>query len=148
MSILPQSVLYMSGVPRGSAFGPFLSLFYLNDLCLSPFSSNSSLVLYVDDSILCKSLSHSSDLSDFQAGIKTINRWFLKNLLSANASITKATLISIKENPFPDLKLYLDNQVIERVSSEKFFPGLLTSTKKKKKKKNYCLHILYGSVTW
>ena len=107
----------ISGVPQGSVLGPLLFLVYVNDLCFSNFSSNSFLVLYADDTTLYKPLSHSSDLADFQADINTIHSWFVSNHLSANASKTKAMVISTKKNPYPDMQLYLDNQVIERVSS-------------------------------
>ena len=116
----------ISGVPQGSVLGPLLFLVYVNDLCFSNFSSNSSLVLYADDITLYKPLSHSSDLADFQADINTIHSWFVSNHLSANASKTKAMVISTKKNPYSDMQLYLDNQVIERVSSAKFL-GILIS---------------------
>ena len=70
--------------------------------------------------------SHSSDLADFQADINTIHSWFVSNHISANASKTKAMVISTKKNPYSDMQLYLDNQVIERVSSAKFL-GILIS---------------------
>ena len=114
------SVPVISGVPQGSVLGPLLFLVYVNDLCFSNFCSNSSLVLYADDTTLYKPLSLSSDLSDFQADINTIHSWFINNHLSTNAFQTKAIVISIKKYPYPKLQLYLDNQVIERVSSAKF----------------------------
>ena len=116
----------ISGVPQGSVLGPLLYLVYVNDLCFSNFSSNSSLVLYADDTTLYKPLSHSSDLADFQPDINTIHSWFVSNHLSASASKTKAMVISTKKNPYPDMQIYLDNQVIERVSSAKFL-GILIS---------------------
>ena len=46
--------------------------------------------------------------------------------LSASASKTKAMVISTKKNSYSDMQLYLDNQVIERVSSAKLL-GILIS---------------------
>ena len=109
-----------SGVPQGSVLGPLLFLIYVNDLCLSNFTTNSSLVLYADDTTLYKPLSQSSDLSDFQADINTIHNWFSSNQLTANAAKTKSMVISTKKDPFPDMILHLNNQPIERVPSAKF----------------------------
>ena len=123
-SVDSDPVPVVSGVHQSSVLWPLLFLVYVNDLCFSNFSSNSSLVLYADDTTLEKPLSHSSDLVDFQADIITIHSWFVSNHLSANASKTKAMVIST--NPYPDMEFYLDNQVIERVSSAKFL-GILIS---------------------
>ena len=110
-----------SGVPRTLSWAHFFSNFiYVNDLCLSNFTTNSSLVLYADDTTLYKPLSQPSDLSDFQADINTIHNWFSSNQLTANATKTKSMVISTKKDPFPDMILHLNNQPIERVSSAKF----------------------------
>ena len=85
-------------------------------------TTNSSLVLYADDTTLYrpKPLSQSSDLSDFQADINTNHNWFSSNQLTANAAKTKSMIISTKKGPFPDMILHHNNQSIERVSSAKF----------------------------
>ena len=118
----PDSVF--SGVPQGSVLVPLLFLFYVNDLCLFNFTSNSSLVLYADDTTLYKPLSQPSNLSDFQADINTIHNWFSSYQLTAKAAKTKSMVISTKKNPFPDMILHLNNQPIERFSSAKFLGNM------------------------
>lgn len=110
----------LSGVPQGSVLGPLLFLVYVNDMCYSHLTSDSSLVLYADDTTLYKPLTHFDDLSDFQTDINTILSWFLNNHLSANASKTKTMIISTKKNSHPQMQLFLNNLPIERVSSTKF----------------------------
>ena len=90
--------------------GPLFFLIYVNDLCLSNFTTNSSLVLYVDDTTLYTR----------QGDINTIHNFFSSNQLAANAAKTKSMVISTKKDPFPDMILHLKNQPIERVSSVNF----------------------------
>ena len=52
--------------------------------------------------------------------IDAIQNWFTGNHLTANASKTKLMVISTKKDVLPNLKLSMNNQVIERVSSVKF----------------------------
>ena len=118
----------LSGVPQGSVLGPLLFLIYVNDLSLTSFSLNSSLVLYADDTTLFKPIVTPSDLIDFQSDINSIHDWFCQNHLTANASKTKLMIISTKRDPFPDVALTLNNQPIERVSSAKFL-GIILSDK-------------------
>ncbi|XP_072051878.1 uncharacterized protein [Amphiura filiformis] len=79
-----------------------------------------SLVLYADDTTLFKPISNDSAITSFQADIDTIHHWFSKNNLTANASKTRLMVISTKKDPFPNMSLYMNNQVIDRVSSVKF----------------------------
>ena len=110
----------LSGVPQGSVLGPLLFLVYINDLSLSNFSLNSSLVLYADDTTLYKPLIDDNDIASFQDDIDIIHRWFTSNHLTANASKTKLMVVSTKLNPLPNLQLSINNQMIERVSFVKF----------------------------
>lgn len=116
----------LSGVPQGSVLGPLLFLIYVNDLCLISLSIYSSLILYADDSTLCKPINNPADVAAFQRDINAIHEWFSQNHLTANTSKTKVMVISTKKDPFPDITLTLNNQLIERVSSAKFLGFFLT----------------------
>jgi len=116
----------LSGVPQGSVLGPLLFLIYINDLCLTSFSTLSSLILFADDTSLSKPIKDSADLIAFQSDINAIQEWFKLNHLTANSSKTKIMIISTKKDPFPDCSFTFNNQLIERVSSAKFLGILLT----------------------
>ena len=116
----------VSGVPQGSVLGPLLFLVYVNDLCLSSFSQNSSIILYADDTTLFKPISSPTDLVEFQSDINIIDAWFSNNHLTANASKTKVMVISTKHDPFSDLTLTLNGLPIDRVHSAKFLGVWLT----------------------
>ena len=95
----------LSGVPQGSVLGPLLFLFYVNNLSLTSFPLNSSLVLYANDTTLFKPIVAPSDLVDFQSDINSIHGWFCLNHLTASASKTKLMVIFTKRDPFPDVAL-------------------------------------------
>jgi hypothetical protein len=110
----------VSGVPQGSVLGPLFFLVYVNDLCLTKFSPNSSLVLYADDTTLYKPMSSDDDNTLFQSDIDAIHNWFIGNHLTANASKTKFMVISTKKDALPNLHVTMNNKIIERVLSVKF----------------------------
>ena len=118
--VASDTVPVISGVPQGSVLGPLLFLIYANDLCFSDFSKDSALVLYADDTTLYKPITCEMDFSDFQKDIDAIHNWFCVNHLTANASKTKAMVISTKKDPYPHMQLLMNNQPIERVSCVKF----------------------------
>ena len=75
-----------------------------------------------------KPINNHQDLADFQEDITKISVWFSCNLLQANAKKTKAMIISTRNNPYPDLLLYLNNQPIDRVT-DIIFLGIHISCK-------------------
>ena len=110
----------ISGVPQGSVLGPLLFLVYVNDLCFSNLSSNSSLVLYADDTTLYKPLSHSSDLADFQADINTIHSWFVSNHLSAMLPRQRPWLFPPKRTPTLTCNFTLTTKLLKVCPQQNF----------------------------
>ena len=86
----------LSGVPQGSVLGPLLFLIYVNDLASLPISDRSQLVLYADDLLLFRPISHPSDYCHLRDDIAAIEAWTWNNSLRFNTSKCKYMTISRK----------------------------------------------------
>ena len=74
----------LSGVPQGSILGPLLFLIYIDDLTSIGLSHGSKLVLYADDILLYRTISHTDDYNLLQCDINAISNWASLNFMSFN----------------------------------------------------------------
>ena len=106
----------LSGVPQGSILGPLLFLVYINDLpvCVS----NSSLLLFADDTKCSKSIINLTDASLLQNDLDGISVWSKQWNLFFNES--KCALISFcRAHPHFTQLYLLNNQEITRCHHHK-----------------------------
>ena len=106
----------LSGVPQGSILGPLLFLVYINDLpdCVS----NSSLLLFADDTKCSKSIINLTDASLLQNDLDGISVWSKQWNLFFNES--KCALISFcGAHPHFTQSYLLNNQEITRCHHHK-----------------------------
>ena len=107
------------GVPQGSILGPLLFLLYINDL--ANICKHTLPVLFADDTNLFNSGKDLTELQDiFNAELKAISTWLKVNKLSLNVKKTHYMVISTKKKPVPDISIYIEGHLIDKVSCTKF----------------------------
>ena len=109
------------GVPQGSILGPLLFILYINDIIKC--SDILQFILFADDTNLFYSNRNISEL-EFVMNIelsKLLN-WFRANKLSLNAAKTNFIIFGNKRipNDLDEVKLILDNNILERTTCTKF----------------------------
>ena len=72
---------------------------YINDLP-GVVSDGNKIVLYADDSKLCKVIHSVHDQECFQCDLNKINEWCVNNKMRINASKCKVMRITKKKSPF------------------------------------------------
>jgi hypothetical protein len=106
------------GVPQGSALGPLFYLIYSNDIVKNIFEVLP--YLYADDTTLLVTGSSITELEILMnAALQKIYQWSNSNELVLNPSKTKVMLFTTKTN-HPNLNIYLNGNLIEKVSQYKY----------------------------
>ena len=107
------------GVPQGSILGPLLFLIYINDLCSA--CKFTTPVLFADDTNL---FSSGTDLpamaNNINYELEQISLWLKVNKLSLIVKKTHYMVFANKKSRTANLKISIDNQIIDEVCQTKF----------------------------
>ena len=106
-----------AGVPQGSILGPLLFLLFINDI-VTDIGSN--IRLFADDTslfIIVENPDMAAELLNMD--LEKIMEWAKRWLVTFNPTKTESLLISRKINQPVHPPLFMDNQIIEEVSSHK-----------------------------
>ena len=117
-----------SGVPQGSVLGPLLFSIYINDITKVTLSSQSYSVLYTDDVLLYRVVSHPEDFLAVQSDVRALEEWSDEQLLQLNPEKFKYMILSRKQQTIANnLTLYLGGAMLEKVETFKYLGILLSS---------------------
>ena len=84
-----------SGVPYGTVLGPLLFLAYINDM---PEGIQSSVKLFLDDSLLYRKISSNRDCEELQQDLDRLQEWGKKWQIAFNAEKCEVLSISNKKH--------------------------------------------------
>ncbi|KAK3106955.1 hypothetical protein FSP39_003887 [Pinctada imbricata] len=117
------SVDVQSGVPQGSVLGPCLFVFYINDM---PAGINSTVRLFVDDTIAYLTISSDADHQTLQEDLNKLAKW--KETWKMAFHPDKCQVFTISRKNTTSLYQYtLHGHVLEHVTSAKYLGLNITS---------------------
>ena len=105
----------LSGVPQGSVLGPLLFLLYIDGITSITLSSKSHLTLYVDDMLLYRPISNSTDYAHLQEDIKKISEWVDANYLQFNTQKCNFMQVTKKRTGVCPPTLYLCCEPLQEI---------------------------------
>ena len=113
------------GVPQGSILGPILFSLYINDL--PKVTDLCHFFLYADDTaIIIKNNSWEGLQTKINLVISEIEKWFLSNRLSLNASKTNYQIYTnIRNSAAINIDVYINRTEIARCNTVKYLGVLL-----------------------
>ena len=119
----------LSGVPQGSVLGPLLFLIYIDGIGTIPLTAETLRVLFADDLLLYKPITHQSDFLAVQEDITEVENWSTANYLTLNPLKCKYLIISRKTKPLlPDSALTLNGHTLDQVDAYKYLGILLNKS--------------------
>ena len=105
-----------SGVPQGSVLGPYLFLFYINDI---PDGLKSTCRLFADDTIVYLTVKSNSDAEELQDDLNKLAKWEKKWSMEFHPD--KCNILYITRNKTPVVYDYrLHGHTLQHVSSAKY----------------------------
>ena len=117
-NVISKEKLITCGVPQGSILGPLLFVIYINDI--SNAISNSKVSLYV---IYISHSDYITAVHVIQSDLAGVHSWCDSNKLTINCKKTKFCLYGMRSiictGKMLDIKLSLNNQILEQVCSYK-----------------------------
>ena len=110
-------------VPQGSVLGPYLFLFYINDL---PANLSSTVRLFADDTLLYLTVHSQTDADIIQRDLNILEEWEKKWLMHFNVDKCYVLHVSQKRNPLIH-NYTLHGQTLKSVESAKYLRVTITS---------------------
>ena len=121
------SLPVVCGVPQGSILGPLLFLIYINDLNF--ISKIVTFIMFADDTNIFIAGHRLNDITLLiNQELEKINTWFCANLLSLNVKKTNYILFGNKN--LPNIDIFINKQIINRVYETKFLGVIIQSNLK------------------